>query len=898
MQGSLFDRKFQAALFTVGSAGGIDPVIPHAARIASGQEPLSGRSDFVYKIELEVARHSQADFGVGFTTPDSARQLEGTVSASANSALWLAAVAARSITQDSEAKTIPLPITTEASGKALMLILANATNAANPNEALKAVVQDPAFQSVVSLNFNASISQLIPGLPPIAQEFVGQIKDMTSPAQRAEVESHFSDQFGKAMAGAQTTYSELKSRLDEGASIATLRREGLIASAENDVQSVAAIGAFVIGEVFGDKETAKKINAGAQLASVALQVGLMFSTGGLSAIACAGGIASSLGPLFGGEQSNSAAVQGMLSQISGQIETLRQEMHERFDRVEHLEQEALGMLRQIAEDIRTGNTAILDNIGNLRSELSQLNTYIKDSDRAKIFAAFNDLRFQAELAQEQHNISAASVAMGLLLNYALDVPKQTTFSNAEFTGPVLSGALKDSPRTDFCVGLLPRCANLLKVTSTGATPPNPVEWARGTNAYLETQVHFPELRDVVAVQTLARKARQTGTDIRKYFRANMTAEQLKTAVGEYMRCASQVADKVAELIQSKAPDDPRGPRIGPYFFPSGFSEDELTVERATVETGVKYVTGGLTTNTNYADLKILNVSHAEPLQWALETKRLRLEHVNTIDLTWHSFPAGGVGGSVGKLLRYRVTKKDGTAVRNIEQLRYDWPVSWHGAQVPFRPILPKVGKFDAWMVGNKDDIAEFWREIAPELEETSAIKAWLGDAVADPFKTIRTDTNYDEIAAALITWTSVFTWGVTDQLDDPGNGTMAAMIPRSIAEIRQFLETLAEGVFQRDKKLLPNVMPQVDGDARWDLNRLLAERSSNVSLGSASVKWSELNPQRQVEFRELATEMIRNWIGQAWEQADAISRHVDPNAGIPLVDRTLAKMDGLRTLSG
>ncbi|MGO7585938.1 hypothetical protein ACC689_29050 [Rhizobium ruizarguesonis] len=898
IQGASFDRKFQAALFAVASAGGgstSEQIVQTAANIADGSKLLEGESNFISNLVREIARHAQASVAFALATPDTATGLEGYVSASANSALWLAAAAAPSITADPDAKAIPRTLTSDANGKALMLVLAAAAG-----EELGPVIHDARFQSVAPFPENPSVDELVSTLPPVARQFATQIKDMLSPVQRNDVELLLSQNFEQALAEAATGFSSLTAQIKDGANLFDLKRDGLVNSAQSDMKSVAAIGAFVVGEVFGDKETAEKINAGAQLASAALQIGLMFSTGGLSAIACAGGIASSLGPLFVGGQSESVAVQGMLSKISDQIETLRKEMNARFDRVERLQREALDLLRTIQEDLREGNIAVIGHLQSLKWEVTQLSHYLRNQAREDKLHEFNNLCSDAQSAKEHHNVDNASNAMSHLLNYAIDIPRHQSFNYASFA--TIAGALEDSRRTDLCVGLLPRCKTILGLENPGITPPNPVEWARAVNAYLETQAHFPEVQEA-GIQSRARSAWRMGMDIRKYFRDNITKVQLEDAVDKYVRCGELVADKVEQLIQAQWPFDQRGPRVGPYLFPSLLNAKQLSVEEATSQAGVKYIIGGLRTDENYADLKILNIEDGDPLQWAVDTERIRLETIDSRQLTFNSAPAGGFGGSVGSIIRFKVFNKKDERLNDISKVIYNWTIVWTdiGVQPRFLPILPKIGSFEAWLFGSQEKILNFWRAMAQDLDESAALNSWINNVV-DPLEEIDESTNYNEVAAALMSLSSALTWRVTDQLDDPWNGAVATLIPRNLKEIRNLLSNLLQGVFERDQILLPSTLPMVvlaeaGGNPRLALDHLWSRRRDPESPGSAFAEWIEINPTFQVEFRILATTMIRNWVNQARLHPDTISRHIDKDVGIPLVDRTLSKMDALRSLS-
>ena len=84
---------------------------------------------------------------------------------------------------------------------------------------------------------------------------------------------------------ARKAYSQASALRKSGNSVLLAGSNQRLHGVSRDINAINQIGSFILGDMLGDRAAADKLNQSVQMANVALQVGLLVSTGGLSSLA-------------------------------------------------------------------------------------------------------------------------------------------------------------------------------------------------------------------------------------------------------------------------------------------------------------------------------------------------------------------------------------------------------------------------------------------------------------------------------------------------------------------------------------------------------------------------------------------------------------------------------------
>ena len=155
---------------------------------------------------------------------------------------------------------------------------------------------------------------------------------------------------------------------------------------EGEVRSSIYLGSIIIEDFFGAPQFAKTFSiTGTESFKVwQLMQGFNSVPPTVGSLALTGGFISaglSIGQAMAGIPSSEEVTQAALKNIQLALSTLRQEMHERFDRIERNQQMMMEELNDIFRRIVQGNTEQLARLQQMHDSLNGLSNYIESQDR-------------------------------------------------------------------------------------------------------------------------------------------------------------------------------------------------------------------------------------------------------------------------------------------------------------------------------------------------------------------------------------------------------------------------------------------------------------------------------------------------------------------------------------
>jgi hypothetical protein len=159
----------------------------------------------------------------------------------------------------------------------------------------------------------------------------------------------------------------------------------------------------------------------------------------------------------------------------------------------------------------------------------------------------------------------------------------------------------------------------------------------------------------------------------------------------------------------------------------------------------------------------------------------------------------------------------------------------------------------------------------------------------------------DEMTAAMLLFASTVGWSITDEPDNPWRSAAASLLPRSIEEIRRLLINLATGVFQSDLSILDGlpdadlqkIRAALDSKPLWVAEMDIVFPTPPPQANGAGVTWKEIGV--HVDYERMAAATIDKWYKRGILSVRGLSAYLRNGNSIPLIDRTLLKLNGMRT---
>jgi hypothetical protein len=303
-----------------------------------------------------------------------------------------------------------------------------------------------------------------------------------------------------------------------------------------EVEGMVQIGAFVLDKIFKNPGLANGFSKTFETGSKVFSLINQFQLGQIGSLALTGGMLSAgvaFASVLGGGPSFEQQVMQQLEGIDKKLDYIINLLDERFNRIERTQEEILKQLSVVLKEVREGNIIALNNFVVEKSRLDYIKLLITEIDR------FNH---ELTLKQETENFISLSTLHPKLIEaikidyhrhlnyfyvYSIDTSRSLpnsgfepslTETDPKFTTK-LSTAINDKDQIQYFFGLLPLIAKVYDLQIPfpiveSPSIPNPIEWARGANLYMDAKITYSEYLTDQTNRELV-KIWDTGSLIRK-----------------------------------------------------------------------------------------------------------------------------------------------------------------------------------------------------------------------------------------------------------------------------------------------------------------------------------------------------------------------------------------------
>lgn len=331
-----------------------------------------------------------------------------------------------------------------------------------------------------------------------------------------------------------------------------------------EISSSIYLGSVIIGEMFGATQEARvfSVTGTESLKVWQLVQGFNAVPPTVGSLALTGGFISaglSIGQAMAGIPSSEQVTQAALANIQSALSTLRQEMHERFDRIERNQQLMMQELDEILRRFVQGNTEQLARLQQMHESLNGLRTDLESQVRQEKIDALKQVFDDQKLATphlklhgDQELRSTNSLHnLSEFVNYADRTSLQTVFSHGNLTSwsdTVISDVLKAVPTPDLAIGLLNVSRTNFGLDVIAAEIPNPVEWARGTHVFMESVA--PSRKQLpVETHAMVKRLYSDGRNLNDALTKSIDAALCAKVSDEYSKSFDEVRNVVALYYQ-------------------------------------------------------------------------------------------------------------------------------------------------------------------------------------------------------------------------------------------------------------------------------------------------------------------------------------------------------------
>jgi uncharacterized membrane-anchored protein YhcB (DUF1043 family) len=351
-------------------------------------------------------------------------------------------------------------------------------------------VDSPLLRQKLGIDFNATSDALEARLPTQIRDAVtaavaASVLNPDSPFEKqqqavATVLDKFSQQFGDYSKQLVAYGDLLRQQSDQQAREAAREQMSYL---QGQVQAGIGIITFVFGHALGDNAKASEVK---QVLSGFSTIAFAMATGNVL-----GAISTGLSLLDGFGSDPMAPVMKMVQQIGQQIEELRTEMRERFDRLEAQQQEMLKQLARIYQAVQEGTAITGGRIDQLQQQFESYWVVADEDNRRKAFAKATEAFSQAMLvrtARAQGWQTTYLDKLPIFVTYATQESRQSYFRG--ITNPPLGQLATEVTlrrNADQLFGIIPAAASLAGQHVAGDLP-NPFTLEVGTEAYLQADL--------------------------------------------------------------------------------------------------------------------------------------------------------------------------------------------------------------------------------------------------------------------------------------------------------------------------------------------------------------------------------------------------------------------------
>jgi len=371
------------------------------------------------------------------------------------------------------------------------------------DENFRVLIDDPELAAHINLVLNEKDINS-KNLPPDLESFYQNVKveaGKISDRNLEEFQQYFDDELSKRFSVVTGQIKDLKNFLIEQRENKERQEEKLRQhkKTHQEIDAAIDIGTFIIGNVFGDKELAQKLNTGfktihnlykltSSFFATNSTVGFLQLTNGYIA-----GFTIIAG-LFGDRKSN---LQKGLESISKQINELRNEILQGFNSILDNQFLILNQLEEVISLLINGNRITKTKLQAIERRLNLFSQYSEIKERQNDVEELNRNLFSLNQIVKKKTISKTKDdLLGDFYSYTIQTSRKVYFTEANITiwndNSVLDSFNKRQ-RLDYLCNFKKLILQQFSIKTFDKAIPNHIEWARGASALVELIGNFPEM---------------------------------------------------------------------------------------------------------------------------------------------------------------------------------------------------------------------------------------------------------------------------------------------------------------------------------------------------------------------------------------------------------------------
>jgi hypothetical protein len=267
--------------------------------------------------------------------------------------------------------------------------------------------------------------------------------------------------------------------------------------AYGELRGAATIGSFILGDVFGAKDAARLFGGASNAAIDIYRLTDLFSAGKIGTFAFSGGVLSAaltFTSLFG--ESPNQQVLNALQHVSDQIGNFQKQINERLDRIEARQIVDLQIVSAILQTVTQNAVDTHQKLQLISNKLDSFRqTYATDARQAALDAFLKSMDNLRDILVTSSTSANSTPGLFLedLYHHAIRTSTEGPFAGDPVV-PLTLGEFRRQitlrGRVDLVFGLFDAFASLVHANLSGSSfdLPNPVEYARGTHAFMEALV--------------------------------------------------------------------------------------------------------------------------------------------------------------------------------------------------------------------------------------------------------------------------------------------------------------------------------------------------------------------------------------------------------------------------
>ena len=271
-----------------------------------------------------------------------------------------------------------------------------------------------------------------------------------------------------------------------------------VAWTSHELQGAGAIATFILQNIVNDPSSAKAVSTIFSSVQQVYSAASLFNLGQIGTLALSGSLIGAVSALMSlGQPGADEQILNALHVIDQKLDQIRSQLNV----IELQQLDILEGLNKILQNLHLNQAELVRRLATLSSRVDQLSTDITTALREKDITLLGNSIDQCRTllgAPPPYSAGWAEKYASYLTSFfshATRAAKQSIFTGGDqdlSSSDTLCKIGRTRATADLFCGYIPQLAALVGVSfqsvdasNTGSSIPNPIEWARGTNAYLE-----------------------------------------------------------------------------------------------------------------------------------------------------------------------------------------------------------------------------------------------------------------------------------------------------------------------------------------------------------------------------------------------------------------------------